>query len=143
LLLVTLGKNTYHWSNLSYIEYIKNSINFIPFKTIYTYIQSAVNNTMNISIILQNIIFPIILFVPMGILSLINENHFKKTTHIVCCSLAISTVIEVLQLVLRRGVFDIDDILLNLLGTVLGIVIFSLIKNIIFSIKKNSGAINI
>jgi glycopeptide antibiotics resistance protein len=66
----------------------------------------------------------ILLFMPMGFL-LKGVNSTKSTRHIVMIGMLASIGIELVQLVFRIGVCDIDDVLLNTLGTLCGVVVWN------------------
>ena len=60
------------------------------------------------------------MFIPMGFylpLYFKNINNYQKT---IKYSLFVILIIEVGQFVLRAGVFDVDDIILNTLGCLIG-----------------------
>lgn len=62
-------------------------------------------------VIFLNILGNIILFIPMGI---INKNILK--------SFIIILIIELSQILLKKGIFDIVDIVLNMLGALVGFI---------------------
>lgn len=89
--------------------------NFIPFKEIFRYSIGSPKFIMNI---LGNIM----LFIPYGFLaSYLLKN--KKFSIISILTLIVSLTIETVQYYIGR-VFDIDDIILNLLGGIIGFLIF-------------------
>ncbi|MDY5101737.1 MAG: VanZ family protein [Agathobacter sp.] len=98
--------------------------NLIPFKTIKSYIKNICEKYA-----FMNIFGNIIPFIPLGYLgaSIFPKNSFFKNT-IIC--LMLITLIEVCQLVFSIGFFDIDDIILNLGGSICGIVILKIQKNV-------------
>jgi glycopeptide antibiotics resistance protein len=51
--------------------------------------------------------------------------HFK----VALFSLVISSIIETTQIITKFGVFDIDDILLSIVGASLGFMIYRIYKN--------------
>ncbi len=107
-------------------EMVDRSINIIPLKTIILFLTSSFNR----NIIVTNIVGNIVAFMPMGFLLPI---AFKKLNSFVTVSLIVlvSTVsIEVLQYITGFGATDIDDIILNLLGGVLGYSVFKVILRI-------------
>ena len=61
----------------------------------------------------------IILFMPVGILLPV-VTDWKKMRKTVIAGIGFSLLIETIQLITSRGCFDVDDVLLNGLGTVLG-----------------------
>ncbi len=93
--------------------------NYIPFKTILNYLSGEPTWTIAI----RNLGGNIILFIPVGFfVSLLRRSSTWKFALV--AALIISTAPEVIQGIFRVGVFDIDDILLNVLGAVIGYVIF-------------------
>lgn len=78
-----------------------------------------------------NIFGNVIAFMPYGFLLPILNRTYRKFYVIVILSLLFSLVIETSQLLLKVGVFDVDDILMNSLGGILGYLVF-LIVNIIY-----------
>lgn len=114
----------YRWSDASFWEYIKWSSNFIPFRTINLYIHSIFHGTLDINIPLKNLGGNLILFLPMGIyLPLFIKRINKMGIYVITMSV-ILLLIEVTQVVSRRGSFDIDDLILNMLGAVIGFIIW-------------------
>lgn len=62
-----VGVRGHIWTDLSLIEYISSSSNFVPFKTISTYITAMFDGSLNIAIPIKNLLGNLILFSPMGI----------------------------------------------------------------------------
>ncbi|HJB38858.1 MAG TPA: VanZ family protein, partial [Candidatus Ruthenibacterium avium] len=54
----------------------------------------------------------------------------RKLFHILLGSAALCLVLEVLQMLLRRGSFDVDDIILSVFGAFLGVFALRLVSNI-------------
>ena len=99
--------------------------NLVPFRTIETYISD-----LSFRIAFMNILGNIIPFIPMGFLipmGFPSQRNIIKT--MISCFLLILSV-EILQLVLFLGSFDIDDIILNLLSCFIGFILFKAYKNI-------------
>lgn len=99
-------------------------INLIPFKILVeTYQEVFINNNINYFII--NFLGNIIMFIPIG---LIIPILFKTNDLIVILSgFCSSLFIEISQLFLIRGT-DIDDLIFNTLGVILGLVIFKVLS---------------
>ncbi|RDY69129.1 VanZ family protein, partial [Halobacillus trueperi] len=57
---------------------------------------------------------------PLGIIAPILFNSIYRYKHIIYVSMAIRVVIEVLQYNTSLGVFDVDDIILSLTGSLIG-----------------------
>ncbi|MBO5981462.1 MAG: VanZ family protein [Clostridia bacterium] len=110
--------------------------NLIPFKVFYETF-NEVFYTGNINYFLINFLGNIILFVPFGIfLPLLWNISYAKAVGITFC---ISLFIETAQLFLPRGT-DVDDLILNTLGALLGVFVYMLMKKIlkrfVFKIKQ-------
>ena len=96
------------------------SLNVIPLKTIFDYIMG--NYTMYRA--MGNLLINIIFFVPAGIYI---EIFFFKMKRNIIWIVTFSATIEIIQYLLGTGVSDIDDIILNLLGGILGILFFRIL----------------
>ncbi|MCI5956893.1 MAG: VanZ family protein [Clostridiales bacterium] len=95
------------------------ALNLIPFGFIKDYIVDKQPLGM------ANIIGNILMFIPMGIfLSMIGQRYDKVLIFLI----GSSACIEVLQYVLFRGVSDIDDIILNCVGGLIGIGCYKISK---------------
>ena len=105
-------------------DFVSYSNNFIPFKEILRY--SSISNPLFI----RNVIGNIILFVPFGFLmsDLINAKSGKINFIVISIlTLITSLSIETIQMYIGRS-FDIDDILLNYVGSILGYLLFKIIN---------------
>ncbi|RKQ33239.1 VanZ family protein [Oceanobacillus halophilus] len=120
IVLLFLGSRGFLWSDLSLIEYIKNSSNFVPFKTISTYITAMFDGSMNMDIPIKNLFGNLIMFLPMGIYLPYFLKRINKVSGFTISMIILLFVIEVIQLVTRRGSFDIDDFILNMVGALVG-----------------------
>lgn len=89
--------------------------NFIPFKTIVPYLLGW----KGWIIAGINLVGNIVLLVPLGVLApLVFRNLTWKQS--LALGFAAGLSIELMQTMLRVGIFDIDDVILNALGVVLG-----------------------
>lgn len=77
----------------------------------------------------MNLFGNVIIFMPLGFLGAMASQHrsFIRTT---LDGFLLSLIVEVFQLIAMVGRFDVDDLMLNTLGTMLGFVTF-IICNII------------
>ncbi|OOO00011.1 MAG: hypothetical protein ATN35_09675 [Epulopiscium sp. Nele67-Bin004] len=90
------------------------NMNLVPFRNISSYLGSITESYAFI-----NIVGSTIAFIPLGYLvSIIFSNN--KLGGTLVTSFAIILVIEILQFVLKIGFFDIDDIMLSLVGVLIG-----------------------
>lgn len=72
----------------------------------------------------SSIVLNILLFLPFGYLvpmTIAKANSLRK---IVLCGFLLSTMIEITQLLTHRGWFDVDDIIYNTLGALIGYWLF-------------------
>lgn len=95
------------------------ALNLIPFGFIKDYIVDK--QPLGIA----NIVGNILMFIPMGIFLSMMGKRFDKVLIFLIGS---SVCIEVLQYVLIRGVSDIDDIILNYAGGLIGIGCYKISK---------------
>ena len=77
-----------------------------------------------------NILGNVIAFAPFGFLLPILKKSYRHFLVITFLSLVFSLSIELIQLTTRVGIFDVDDILLNTVGGVLGYIIFLVFNGI-------------
>ncbi|WP_430159925.1 VanZ family protein [Paenibacillus algorifonticola] len=102
------------------------NINLIPFKSIemayHSYKQFGVINNDSLGLI-----FNIVVFLPLGFLS---PYIFKKTfIKQLLFFLLIIIAIEGFQFVTLLGIADIDDVILNMTGSVLGYLIYKVTRS--------------
>lgn len=67
-----------------------------------------------------NIIGNIVFFVPLGFFLPVCFNRFEKWQRMIPFCILLICAMEGLQYILGVGVFDIDDIFLNMIGVILG-----------------------
>lgn len=100
------------------IHTLFSMFNIIPFKTITMYITNF--DHYNLDTWMMNVVGNVVLFIPLGLLVPI---LFRSTRNLKAATLLfirLITYIELLQLITLAGVFDIDDIILNVTGALLG-----------------------
>lgn len=128
LISILFLSNTYRlnylWDNhkvaLFSSENLTMNMNIIPFKTISTLISRLLHSSLNLSIVLENILGNLILFAPFGFfIPMLFSNKIKKLKSFTLLMLISIVLVEVLQYLLRVGQADIDDVILNLSGAVL------------------------
>jgi glycopeptide antibiotics resistance protein len=101
------------------------SPNFIPFKTIWPYL-TGFKGWLIAGI---NLIGNIVLLVPLGfLLPYLIRNMTWKLAFV--CAIVCGSVIEIMQVIMHVGIFDIDDIILNALGSMIGFWLFLLFANL-------------
>jgi glycopeptide antibiotics resistance protein len=110
--------------------------NFIPFKEIFRY-------DFGTRLFVKNIVGNILLFLPYGyfVSEYLKSNNARIT---ICLTVLVSTTIEFVQLYIGRT-FDIDDIILNTVGGILGYLFYTLMKKLVSILPdavKNDNVIN-
>jgi len=120
ILLFFSGRNNGWMADLTFLEYIKYSSNFVPFKTISTYINAIFSGNMNLDIPLKNLFGNLLMFLPMGIYLPYFIKRLKRISSFSVTFMIILLVIEITQSISRRGSFDIDDFILNTIGALIG-----------------------
>ncbi len=92
--------------------------NIVPFRTIVAQIKHA-----NSIWALKNLLANILLFMPWGFLLPLIQERLKTIIPFMCLSLVFILLIEMTQFVFLIGQFDVDDIILNLVGAILGYIV--------------------
>jgi len=102
----------------------------IPFDTISSYLLGE----PTWSVAINNLLGNIVILMPWGFV-LAGIYREWKIKEILAAGLAVGATLEFLQILFRSGIFDIDDIMLNALGVLMGYLVFVFIKNF-FVVKK-------
>lgn len=113
--------------NFTYDQYLWRSNNFVPFKTIYFYLFLA---DINLNIRIENLAGNIIGFIPMGVILPLLSKRFFKIKTVILLTFCLSLTYEVLQLTFEFGSFDVDDLILNTIGGILGYIPIKLFRSV-------------
>lgn len=97
--------------------------NFVPFASINELI-----NHFYFMVPLKNILGNIVLFVPLGFILSLKFKQINNLLSVVLIGIFSSTLIEFTQLLLPNRAFDVDDIILNILGSMIGFLILKVSK---------------
>ena len=87
----------------------------------------------------RNIILNFCMFIPLGIWLPLGIKWFRKFWKTYLAGFAFTLFIECIQLFFRRGIFELDDILGNTVGTMIGYGFFAIAVLIIGIIKKRKS----
>lgn len=117
----------------------RRSLNLIPFKTITEYIVDY--KQLGIFNGVSNVMGNIIVFIPLGYMVPMIFKKFSKLNKVFMVSAMLSLFFEVSQYIFGIGSTDIDDIILNAFGGVIGYVLFVYLKK--FFTKKNVQYISV
>jgi glycopeptide antibiotics resistance protein len=107
------------------IHYQVRRFNLIPLKTVILYI-NGYNYSQSYDSI-HNLLGNVILFIPFGFLLPLCFGKGKSLFKIIFYTFLLSFLAELWQLVFKVGIFDVDDILLNVVGGVIGFLIYRII----------------
>lgn len=101
--------------------------NLEPFAEIKRYLQYY--KTIGIEHFMLNIIGNVLAFVPYGFcVPLLSSACSKRFFTVLLSGLLFTFSIETVQLIMRVGSFDVDDIILNTTGVILGYILFIIIR---------------
>lgn len=105
------------------VQRLRESSNLIPLHTVKSYIKAYEIGTVSSTVVLFNIVGNILIFVPMGIL-LPLLTPLKKAMPFLITSALTVTSIELIQLITGLGRLDVDDLILNLIGALVGYTVY-------------------
>ena len=105
----------------SIITYGLSRANFIPFRTIKMYIRHR--STLNS---FANLFGNLFILTPLGFLLPFAWKKQHSIFLITAMGFLVSMAVETLQLVLGIGAFDVDDLILNTLGVMLGYILYKI-----------------
>ena len=93
--------------------------NFIPFETVLLYIRAIMHNYIGMEIPLSNLIGNMLLFMPMAVFLPCLFRPMRRFWQFLLVMAFVLAAVEGLQFLLSCGSCDVDDVLLNLIGTTL------------------------
>lgn len=109
-------------------------VNIIPFKEIFRYEAGTY-------LFYKNILGNVLLFLPFGFF----VGYFikvKKVSVMLLLTFIVSLSIETIQLAIGR-VFDVDDVILNVLGGLIGFILYKVLNKVIPDKLKKNWILNI
>lgn len=113
-----------HWGELidgNEIALRWQKANTIPFRTIGLFLFPS---NLSLSIRIQNLVGNVLLFVPFGFLLPVSSGQCRRFFLTAGAAAALSFLYEVIQLIFGFGSFDVDDLLLNTAGGLIGYGLF-------------------
>lgn len=116
LYILFLSRNP--WSGFTIGDYFRNFTNFVPFRTVAGYIRSYQKGFEAVAI--KNLLGNLLLFLPMGALLPFLFSRLNRFWRVLLAILGIIVAVELVQMLLRVGSIDIDDVILNLCGGMAG-----------------------
>lgn len=125
---------------LSLADYIKYCSNLMPFRSIVLYIEALFTGSMNIETPIQNLFGNLLIFLPMGLYLPYFFKRLQRFQRYAICMAAVLIGVEAIQILLRVGSFDIDDVILNIAGACAGFAVFKLAQKIVIKKAANTQA---
>ncbi|TQK62789.1 glycopeptide antibiotics resistance protein [Brevibacillus sp. AG162] len=129
------------WSDPSVIaDRLRHRSNLVPFHEIENYVKGIRYNQSWHSAV--NFVGNVIAFMPLGfLLPLLFPKKAGSLFRVILLSLMLSLGLELTQLVMNVGTFDVDDLLLNTAGGIIGYVVYLFIwllqkKRFIYSVTS-------
>ncbi|MBR4993266.1 MAG: VanZ family protein [Lachnospiraceae bacterium] len=117
--------------NRSVIYWGLSRANFVPFKTVKMYMKYyAVTNSFT------NLAGNLVIFMPLGFLLPFTWKKKHGIFAIAALGFLISMGVEVTQLVTGLGAFDVDDLILNTAGAVIGYLIYKIMKLLFSAVDR-------
>lgn len=102
-------------------------VNLIPFKTIVTFFNMKDFSSLRA---FSNTVGNIAIFLPLGYLLPLLIKKVNSISKIFLISISVSILFESIQYIFYLGSLDIDDIILNTVGGVIGYIIYYFIKKL-------------
>lgn len=106
---------------IPYWEQAAGHLNLIPFRTLRLYaglLDSGVRSYIRMSVI--NLAGNIIMFIPLGFLLPRVFSRLTSLPRILLTTTVLITAVEIIQLFTLVGSCDIDDLILNVIGSAIG-----------------------
>lgn len=119
---------------------LDRSINIIPFYSIKEYISSNIATIKKFAF--SNLVGNIVIFIPLGTYLSLFKNNKRIITNLLFIFI-VSLFVEIIQGLLGIGTSDIDDIILNSLGGLVGILVYKFLVFILRDEKKVRVSITI
>lgn len=130
MLWLLFGRNNRYVEGIDYVQQMKNNMSLKPFFTIrnYLYVVTHHEHGSLYRHCLINLLGNVVLFIPAGIfLPMLWKRLRNFFLFFLVCFVSIA-LIEGLQLVTLLGSCDIDDLILNLVGMILGYLLYLIFR---------------
>lgn len=125
LIVSRVDYRTFWQTNAEYWKNFDVMTNFNPLETVRLYLNAIKHNYIGMEIPLSNLIGNAILFMPMAVFLPCLFRPMRKLWLFAITVTLIFVTVEALQLALSCGSCDVDDVLLNLTGT---LIVFGILK---------------
>ena len=118
------GLTRISWNMEMLNTYFNESFNIIPFRTIKLFINGFNNGIVSKHVFYENIYGNILAFVPFAFFIPLIFKKINKYYKFLIIMVIIVLQIEILQFITLSGACDIDDVILNLVGSSIAYLIF-------------------
>lgn len=96
--------------------------NLVPFKEISRFLKYR--STLGTMAVFLNLAGNVIAFLPYGMFLPLLTRRCRNFWYVLLLSFDFSLLVELIQLITKTGIFDVDDILLNTIGGAIGYLCF-------------------
>lgn len=124
VLFLLFWRDTFNYSQ-SYWRMVSENINIIPFETINSQLYTIIkrSNPYLVPYAIINLFGNIALFIPFGFFLPWLNKKYKKISTTLFQSTLIILAVEIIQLFTLKGTCDIDDLILNTIGILIGYIL--------------------
>ena len=128
MLWLLFGQRLFHMlnsppSDTPYLETLAESLNLIPFRTVIAYLTDLTAHTATARHAFINLGGNLLLFIPLGIFLPLLSEKLRRLPQCMHTAALLLLAVELIQLLTTLGSFDVDDLILNLAGTLIGALI--------------------
>jgi Glycopeptide antibiotics resistance protein len=121
----------------SYLEYLNNFTNLKPFETIVNFVKILKSNHSYTRELVQfafiNIGGNLVMFIPLGVFIPIYLRKASTYCSFIIIVSILIFLIEFIQVITMLGSFDVDDIILNVIGASIGYIFYK--KTVLRKVK--------
>jgi len=109
-------ENIPNWTKDAFKEYFSTSVNLIPLRTVFEFLTGVFSGVVSPIVFAVNIFGNLAAFAPFAFFLPLIFDKQKSFGLFLFSMIAIVLSAEILQLLLLTGAFDIDDLILNVVG---------------------------
>ena len=106
---------------IPYWEQVESNLNLVPFRTLRLFAELLSDHRPHlVQAAVVNLFGNVIMFIPLGFLLPRVFNQLTSLPRVLLATAIIITAVEIIQLFTLVGSCDIDDLILNLIGSAIG-----------------------
>ena len=124
-----------------YKEQLRSNLNLVPFFTIRHYLR-LIEMSPNFALIRHafiNLLGNIVMFIPLGLLLPAVWKASRKTLIFIPAVVGSVCLVEAVQLFTLLGSCDVDDLIFNVIGALLGFILFKIAYTLYSKHKKDTA----